>query len=139
MVEGAAYVEDFAGDESIPADIRVEEEGISVSPAGKGYNFHFWTPNRSPIDPDDIAGVFSTVEARLVVDNPDLLDDRNQARIILNMGADYWESMTAEWDNWTTNADVGMGKFKFVTNCWQSFNMHTVTPELLRKNPPPLN
>ena len=44
VVEGAAYVEDFAGDESIPADIRTEEEGVSVAPAGEGYNFHFWTP-----------------------------------------------------------------------------------------------
>ena len=140
VVDGAAYVEDFAGDESIPADIRTEPDGsVSVAPAGEGYNFHFWNPSRTPIDPDDIAGVFTTVQARLVVDDPDQPDDRAQARLILDVGGDYWESMTAEWDNWTTNADIGIGKFKFVTNQWQPFNMHTVTPEVLRENPPPLD
>jgi hypothetical protein len=139
VVEGAAYVENFAGDENIPADIRVEEEGVSVAPAGEGYNFHFWTPFRTPIDPDDIAGVFTTVQARLIVDDSSQPDDRDQARLILNVGGDYWATMTAEWDNWTTNADIGIGKFKFVTSQWQHFNMHTVTPELLRGNPPPLN
>ena len=139
VVEGAAYVEDFVDDESIPADIRTEDEGVSVAPAGEGYNFHFWTPYRTAIDPDDIAGVFTTVEARLIVDDPNEPDDRDEARIILDIGGDYWATMDAQWDQWKTNGDIGIGRFKFVTNCWQSFNMHTLSPEALRENPPPLD
>ena len=139
VVEGAAYTEDFVDDESIPADIRTEDEGVSVAPAGAGYNFHFWTPYRTPIDPDDIAGVFTTVQARLIVDDPNEPDDRSEARIILDIGGDYWATMDAQWDQWKTNGDIGIGRFKFVTNCWQSFNMHTLSPEALRENPPPLD
>ncbi len=139
-VEGAAYVEDFAEDQNIPADLRAEPDGsVSVAPAGAGYNFHFWNPARTSIDSSDIAGVFITVRARLVVDDLNRPDDRAQARFLLSVGGDYWATTTAEWDYWTTNADIGIGKFKWVTTRWQPFNMHTVTPDLLRKNPPPLN
>lgn len=139
-VEGAAYVEDFAEDKNIPANLRTEPDGsVSVVPAGAGYNFHFWNPGRTPIDSNDIVGVFTTVQARLVVDDPDQPDDRVQARLILSVGADYWATMEAEWNYWTTNADIGIGKFKWVTTQWQPFNMHTMTPEELRENPPPLN
>jgi len=137
-VEGAAYREDFAGDVNKAADIRYEPDGSISVKAGEGYNFHFWTPSRASIDPNDVAGIFTTVQARLVTDNPHQANDRAKARYVLSMGGDYWLNLIAKWDNWKTNGDIGIGKFKYVTAKWRAFNMTTLSSAQIRQNPPPL-
>jgi hypothetical protein len=137
-VQGAAYREDFEDDISKEANLRTEDEGVSVK-LEPNYNFHYWPPTgRVEIDPNDIAGVFTTMQARLIVDDPSKSDDRSKARYLLSMGADYWLDMDAEWDDLKTNGDVAIGKFKYVTSDWQAFNMTSLSEEELRKNPPPL-
>jgi hypothetical protein len=137
-VQGAAYREDFVDDISKPANIREEDEGISVK-LEPGYNFHYWPPTgRVEIDPDDIAGVFTTMQARLIVDDETKSDDSDKARYLLSMGADYWLDLSAQWDQWKTNGDVAIAKFKYITPEWQAFNMISVSEEVLRENPPPL-
>jgi hypothetical protein len=54
------------------------------------------------------------------------------------MGGDYWLNLTAKWNNWQTNGDIGIGKFKYVTTGWRAFNMTTLSPEQITQNPPPL-
>ncbi|MGL5795913.1 MAG: hypothetical protein ACRC06_16235, partial [Waterburya sp.] len=138
-VEGAAYREDFAGDMSKPANIRYEQDGSVSVKAGQGYNFHFWPlNNRVSINREDIAAIFTTVQARLVIDNPQKPDDRSKARYLLGMGGDYWLTMTAQWDNWTTNGGIGVGKLKYVTTNWRNFNLITLSSSEIRRNPPPL-
>jgi hypothetical protein len=139
IVDGDAYREDYAGNVNKPADIRYEQDGSISVKAGQGYNFHFWSPNgRVSINPDDVNGIFTTVQARLVTDNPQQADDRSKARYLLSVGADYWLNLSAQWDQWTTNGDIGIGKFKYVTTTWQAFNMITLSPSEIRQNPPPI-
>ncbi len=140
-VAGDAYLENFADDINRPANDRDESDnggGLSVT-AGDGYNYHFWPKSgRVPIAHDDIAIIFSTCQARLVVDDPSKPDDRHKARYILSVGGDYWLSVTARWDYYETNNDFAIGRFKYVTNEWQAFNAWAGDEELLRKNPPPI-
>jgi hypothetical protein len=141
-VDGAAYREDYAGNDSKPADIRNESDGSISVKAGEGYNFHFWpATGRTSIDPNDVAGIFTTVEARLIKDNYWRRDDRSRARYLLSMGGDYWLDVTAQWSDWPSKvvADIGIGKFKYVTNKWQAFNMTTLSPSEIRRNPPPMD
>ncbi|MEM1096712.1 MAG: hypothetical protein AAGJ10_19100 [Bacteroidota bacterium] len=140
VVEGAAYREDFVNDINKPADARPEPDGGGLSvTAGDGFNYHFWSRvGRVSIDPDDIAGVFITAQARLVLTDPDGPDDRESARYLLGVGGDYWESLTAEWDQWTTNGDIAIGRFKYVTPEWRAFNMITISATETRQNPPPI-
>jgi hypothetical protein len=49
--DGAAYREDFSGDDSKPADIRHEPDGTISVTAGGGYNFHFYPSDRASINP----------------------------------------------------------------------------------------
>lgn len=138
-VEGAAYREDFVGNASTAPDIRYKSDGSVSVKAGNGYNYHFWpTTGRAAINPNDVRGMFTTVQARLVVDNPKKRDDRSRSRYLLNMGGDYWLNLTARWDNLTTNEDFGMGKFKYVTTNWQAFNLITLPTDQIRRNPPPI-
>jgi hypothetical protein len=141
-VSGAAYVEDFANDASKPADVKNESGnggGISVT-AGNGYNYHFWADRKVIADPSDIAGIYTKFESRLVLNDPNGLDDRASSQYLASDGADYWRSITAGWAaDWSNNGSVGHGRFKFVTNDWQIFSMETLTPEQLSQNPPPIN
>lgn len=153
-VEGYAYAEDFTGDQHKDADIRSEGDGTISVTAGGGYNFHFWVPypnHRVSIDPNDIAGVFTTVQARLIVGDPNQPDDRASARYLLGMGADYWTDKETGWaqgkgsddqcEEWIKgggkNCGVANGRLKYVTDKWQSFNMITIEANEIRQNPPP--
>ena len=137
-VEGAAYVEDFVGDVNKPADIRSEEDGSISVTVGGGYNFHFWpSSGRVEFPANDVEGCFVTLQCRLILDDPNGVDDREEARYLMSVGGDWWESMTAVWDNWTTNADMGIGRFRFVTSEWRGYNMISLPVEQVRENPPP--
>lgn len=137
QVQGAAYVEDFVHDAHKPADLRTESDGSISVTAGGGYNFHFWG-TRVVIDPSDVAGIFATVQARLVVGDASLPDDLTQARYLLSVGGDYWSTLDAKWDDFKTNHGIAIGRFRYVRPQWQSFNMTTVPEATLRLNPPPL-
>ncbi|OKH42960.1 hypothetical protein NIES2101_31730 [Calothrix sp. HK-06] len=138
-VEGAAYREDFAGNANKSADVRSESDGSISAKAGGGYNYHFWTQGgRASINPNDIGGIFTTVEARLILDDPNKPDDRETARYLLNVGGDYWLDLSAGWDNFKTNGGIATGKFKYVTTEWQAFNMTTLPAAQISANPPPI-
>jgi hypothetical protein len=66
-VEGAAFREDYVGNINQPANIRSEPDGSISVTAGGGFNFHFRPSGRASIDPNDISGVFTTVQARLIL------------------------------------------------------------------------
>jgi Ca2+-binding RTX toxin-like protein len=140
-VQGAAYTEDFVGDvHTNPDVIRLSDGSISVT-AGGGHNFHFWpSTGRVSIDPNDIAGVVTSVQARLVVADLAKTDDRSSARYVMNVGGDYWSSTTASWNGLdVNNSEIGQGRFKYVTSEWQTFTMNTLTNDLLLNNPPPID
>jgi len=137
-VEGAAYREDFAQDANKPADVRPEPEGGVSVRLERGFNFHFWTKaGRVEIHPEDLDGVFVTVQARLVLADPSKPDDRDRARYLLGVGADYWLARDSKWDNFKTNGDVAIGRMKRVTKQWRAFNM-AVPLDAVRRTPPPL-
>lgn len=136
-ITGANYAEDFQDDVNVEADIRSELTrggGISATVVD-GYNFHFFPRSRTEVDPADIAEIWSSFEGRLVADegvDPAVMAD---ARVIADVGGDYWESTAAAWDQWTTNGDWGIGRFKYLTPEWQVFNCHTLGEDELALSP----
>lgn len=137
-VSGANYREDFVDDINKPADIRVEPDGSISTTCGGGFNFHFWpSAGRSKFPVNEVAGCFVTVKARLVVGDKTKPDDRDKAKFLMSVGGDWWQSLTAPWDNFKTNADMGIGRFRFITNDWKSFCMYSVPADTIRNNPPP--
>lgn len=136
-LDGKSFREDFSGTDPSQDDLIRQGSSlrVSISP-GAGYCYHFWTIRRDAIDPSDIAGIFATVRARLVTDDESLPDDRENARYLLSMGADYYQNTT------DTNGccdDVAIGRFKYVKTGWRSFNMTTLSPSELLLDPPPLD
>jgi hypothetical protein len=137
-VRGSAFKEDFGNHATIAPDIREEADGGLSVKLESGYNYHFWgSGGRTTIDPDDIGGVLSTVEARLVVDDPSKPDDRNKARLMMSVGGDYWLNETVKWGK-EVHGGIGLGRFRFIDSEWDAFNMSTMTENQLRQNPPPI-
>ncbi|WP_406609389.1 hypothetical protein [Agarivorans sp. JK6] len=138
-VDGHYYREDFVDDENKMADRRKEGLGSSVSLTAD-YNFHFWpkSSGRKAISESRIAGVISVVAARLVLDDPEGPDNRDQAQYLMSVGSDYWLDKQAGWQQWTTNGDVGIGRFSRISNDWQWFTMHTLSQQQLTEALPTL-
>jgi hypothetical protein len=138
--DGAAYLEDFSGDSNKPADIRRESDGTISVTAGGGYNFHFYPSNRASINPNDIGGIVTFFEARLIVGNTSKPDDRSIAHYLGSAGADYYPALTGGWPgNLSYNPGVAVGKMKYIESAWRSFCMTTMTQAQLSSNPPPIN
>ncbi len=139
QVGGANYAEDFQNDANVPADIRAEAEGYSAT-LQDGYNFHFWPQEgRVEIDPTDIEAVWTAIDGRLILADSSRTDDRADARLLLSAGSDYWLDRAAAWDQWKTNGDIGIGRFRFLSPDWQTYNMHTISDSIFRVNPPPFD
>jgi hypothetical protein len=134
--DGAAYPEDFQGN-SVPGDVRSETDGSISVTAGNGYNFHFYPANRGAINSTDIGGVVAVFEARLIVGNPMLADDRSTAQYLCGAGADYYQNVSGPGIQ--NNPSVGNGKMKYLKEEWRSFAMTTLTESQLANNPPPID
>lgn len=138
--DGAAYVEDFSNDQSKPADVRNEPDGTISVTAGGGYNYHFYPADRASISPDDIGGILVIFQARLIVGNAALPDDRNIARYLAGAGADYYPALTGGWPgNLPYNPGAAIGKEKYVQSQWRFYSVNTLSATELAANPPPID
>jgi hypothetical protein len=132
----ADYPEDFQGS-SVKSNVRTELDGsISVIPL-TGKTSHFNGPYPRILVPNnDVAGIVTVCEARLIKDSPAGADDRDVAKFLINVGADYYQSATgAGIEN---NPSIGGSRFKFVTTEWQTFAFTTLSYAQLVSNPPPV-
>ena len=142
--QGAAFRENFANNESKDAGIRNESAnggGVSMIVGVNdwaGFNFHFWsTGSRAVVDVTNTVAVFTTCEARLIINNPSLPDDRASCKNLLQMGGDWWLNQSGGWlPDWSANSGICGGRAKWVTSEWQSFSMCTLTPTQIRATPP---
>lgn len=138
-IDGANYAEDFQDDDNVSAEIRaasadgIDGGGITAA-IQTGYNFHFFARGRARIDPDDVGGMWSVFEARIA---PGQSGSAYQPALLASGGGDYWEATDSEWDQWKTNGDWAIGRFKYLTAGWRPFNAHTLDAETLRRFPPP--
>lgn len=140
-IEGNNFISNYVLNQQKPANIRIEPDLTTSIKLEDGYNFHFWVPRKKKlIVANDINGIFTTVMARLITDNTDMPEDIDERRYILGMGGDYWLTPDAPYvEGNLNNDDIAIGRFKFITREWQSFNMITIGADEIRKNPPPMN
>lgn len=100
----------------------------------------------------NIKAVFTTVQARLVPDDPERPDDIEQSVWLLQSGADYYPDPDAH-PSQTLPPGVGLSRSKRLTGQWQSFSFATLanarqdytgpsrslSPEAFSANPPPFD
>ena len=131
-----------------PQQARVQEDGDSASTLPlTNLNLHGWWGAREPIEGWDAAAIVVSLQARLVKDREDGVDDRAKAKYLLHVGADFYPN-DAPPDR-ILDA-VGISRAKLVTNDWQTFALTTlndvglqepgggISSAELRANPPPM-
>ena len=119
-------------------------------PENRGYFWHGWSnAGRLTIDPTDIAAILVTVQARLMVADPSKPDDRHKAQLGLQVGADYYLTMSSTYPEAYAPA-VGVSRTKTITTNWRAFNFMTfsdvggqdpgggISEAAFRTSPPPL-
>ena len=150
-VGGAVYGKSSLFGATTPEDRRTNADGSSEvkPPADVNYAWHgWWGRGRVEINPTDIAALFVTLQARLVVDDPKLPDDRAKARYLVQIGNDYYKDTSTTWKFIVPSAMTA--RSKRVTNDWQAFSATTfsdvgrqepgggITEAAFRADPPPL-
>ncbi len=134
---GQWYREDLAGNISQPASQQHEPDGGTAVAMVPGMALQFWpTGSRPTIDPADIGGIYVTVQARLIVDDPSRPVDLADAHYIIDTGADYWLDPTAPYPD---NANAVVSRFDTLGTSYASTSATTMTPAQLAADPPPFD
>jgi len=136
-VNGAFYSADYgtAGAGSATVARNESSGGVSVKPAS-GQVFRFWPESgltQMIVPVNDVDAVFTTVQARLLVDSAASADDRASARILVSTAADWRNSMTLYASAVPAPADIlagtpmGTGKLILAGANWRAMNFHSAT------------
>lgn len=138
-------------DYHVAGDYRIEPAanggGASMGSIGRGdfenFLWHGWTTGIKAY-PSGVRGIASCCYARLILDDPNGPDDRDQANILLGVAGDYFENaevgQTIPTKAGVTVEPMGYSRLKFVTNEWQLFSFYhnvLMTEAQIRANPPP--
>lgn len=118
------------------------ERGNSVKPVYPDFH-HGYGTTYALDNPWDVRAVFVAMDFRLVIDDPDGPDDRDKARYVVNVGADYYPGRGRGW-GLDYAPGVGSGRYLLATKSWRTATLlvpnkdHGVSFQRLRERPPPL-
>ncbi|MBS1631801.1 MAG: hypothetical protein JST10_04410 [Bacteroidetes bacterium] len=114
---------------------RVESDGnISYKLSPESYPIHggFYKMDISKyINPSNIAALFVHVKTQLILDDPMGVDDRASAKILMNIGADYYPSTTTQVSDFSPMGyvpAVGGSRFGLVKTVPRSHYFATIDP-----------
>ncbi|MEO6270143.1 MAG: GDSL-type esterase/lipase family protein [Lautropia sp.] len=136
-VNGAFYSANYGAAGAGSATVARNESsgGVSVKPAS-GQVFRFWPESgltQTIVPVNDVDAVFTTVQARLVVDSAAGADDRASARMLVSTAADWRNSMTLYASAVPAPSDIlagtpmGTGKLILAGENWRAMNFHSAT------------
>lgn len=123
-ITGAQYYPDYRDDTHFQAQMS-NSGGVTSVVLDPAMTFHFFPADRIQIDPANVKGVVVAVEAK--VSSPAGTTDPNINNLyLMGMGADWWTTVNAQWDNQTTNPGVGDGRYVFLTTSWQAYTFTSI-------------
>jgi hypothetical protein len=123
-IAGSLMLPTFANNTSFPTQMT-NAGGVTTVTLNPNESFQFWPTNRSPL-PAGTQALVVTCEAK--ISPPAGATDPNiNKSYILSLGADWWQSMTAQWNSsYSTNAGVGNGRFVYLTTDWQGITFTSI-------------
>lgn len=130
-IEGGEYRADFSKNTSKQPGLFSVLDGVAKVKFEFGNTFHFWPrQGRALLPKGDLCGFAILLEARVV---PNSQGSGARGIYLMGLGADYWTSVSAPWDNFKTNTDVAIGRLKIINEKWDLFGLSTATDVDLKK------
>ncbi|HEY1089770.1 MAG TPA: hypothetical protein VGE47_01630 [Burkholderiaceae bacterium] len=124
-VEGAEFSPDFVNNANVKLPFLAKSQASNVVGWSIDGAFHFWPAGgRGALPTDSVCGVLVLLQARAL---PLTSSDAKKPSILLGLGADYWLNKTAPWNNYTTNAGLGVGRLKLVGTDWGWYGFSTAS------------
>jgi hypothetical protein len=131
-IEGAAFRADYADNLNVPPEAERLAPSHWRIGFGAGRAYHFWPrQGRTTLGADRLCGVVVLFEARAVELGGRALPAGTAATLVVGGGADYWLDTAVRWDQYRTNADVGIGVLRRVGPDWEWHGMGTADSEAL--------
>jgi hypothetical protein len=122
--------------------VRLEKDGtVSIVPNYPRF-LHGWGRGHE-INAGDVGATFTAMEFRLIVNDRNMKDDRDFARYVVDVGADYYPDMALRW-SLDYAPGMGNGRMLLARKHWRTATLlianasYGVTFDDLRRNPPPL-
>jgi hypothetical protein len=131
-LSGAHFVADLAGNRGSEMKMTALPDGSTAIDAPPiGYNDLFWIVKRGSFDAGTVDGVYVQMDLRT--------DDPN-ARLIANVGADWWRSPDAGYvPGFNNNRGVGASNWIEISTRWSTIHFYSGTSShFLADLPPPL-
>jgi hypothetical protein len=95
---------------------------------------HWWPEDpHEYIQNSDIEHIATSITARIVLQDPNGVDDRDQARYLIGIGMDR------RWDGGGGIRGVLMSRHRYLTNEWQTFTVHDICPDMVEIERPPIH
>jgi len=131
------YKDDFSGFADLENERAMPDGGVAAKIPSNTV-FHFWPSGDDTkiINMGDLAGIYTTFEARLIVNDPSKPDDTESSLYVGQAGADYYGNGKCCYED---GGEIAMGRFKFVTTQWQWYSMTTVSANQFKASNPPLD
>ena len=131
-IDGKEFFPTFNDNLSRSPKVFHKNDDVATIGFEYGQAFHFWSNQaRAKIVNEEICGFLAIAQARVVPERShDIVMDE---QYLFGMGADYWSTATSEWDYYSTNKDIAIGRLKFLTSTWKWFGVSTASNEDLKK------
>ncbi len=98
---------------------------------------HGWPGGFTFSDPSKVKAIYAEMYARLILHDPNGVDDRHLSKFVVHISADIRNKTPGQDDVYI--GDIGMTRYKTITNDWQHFGFLTsdLTQAEFEANPPP--
>lgn len=130
-VEGAEFRPDYQGNLAVPTPFFASTGDTNLVGWGPLGAYHYWPfGGRAALPEGPLCGLLVLVQARAVPAREEA--GAAPPAILMGMGADYWLSKSAPWDNYRTNQGLGVGRLKLVRADWAWFGISSASDADLR-------
>lgn len=118
-ISGAQFSTKFKKNIAKKASVQIVENGVATVRFDYGQVFHFWSKmGRTPLPLDKVHAVLVLMEARMVDQYKQPLEEGVNSYFLIGGGVDLWRGMRTKWDNFKSHTDLGVGRVKYIGSNW---------------------
>lgn len=124
------YAADFGAEDTREIAVRVLPGGSAVLPAPMiGFNTHFWLTKRGVYAVGSVDGVYVQM---------DIKTDAPNAKLVANVGADWWRNATTAYvSGFANNPGAGMSNWIELSTRWSTLRFYSGSAPEFQASPPP--